>query len=163
MQLYQLLMPSPVGQLKLIAHEHALVAICWLDDSKTPYAGHEYHEDVSHHILLQAQSELEAYFNQQLETFLVPFSFWQGTLFQKRVWEKLNDIPFGETVSYAWMANAIGQPTAVRAVASAIGHNPLSIIVPCHRVIASNGTLGGFASGLENKKILLNLETNVQK
>jgi methylated-DNA-[protein]-cysteine S-methyltransferase len=91
----------------------------------------------------------------------VPLDF-QGTDFQKNVWNALLQIPFGETRSYAQIADAIGNPTAVRAVGAANGRNPISIIAPCHRVIGSNGALTGFAGGLDAKRLLLALESPQQ-
>jgi methylated-DNA-[protein]-cysteine S-methyltransferase len=81
-----------------------------------------------------------------------------GTVFQRRVWKELQNIPFGETISYGELARRIGQPSASRAVGLANGRNPISIIIPCHRVIGSNGTLTGYGGGLERKQILLELE-----
>jgi len=93
-----------------------------------------------------------------LKKFTVKLDFATGTDFQKKVWQALLTIPFGETRSYAQIAEQIGHPTAVRAVGAANGRNPISIIAPCHRVIGSNGKLTGFAGGLEAKALLLGLE-----
>lgn len=158
MQLYEKIISTPVGELRLIAHDTALVAVCWLDDIRTPYVGHTYLNHSSHPILQQAENELSAYFLSQSQHFKVPITWWIGTPFQKQVWAMLQQIPYADTVSYAWLAEAIGRPAAVRAVATAIGCNPLSIIVPCHRVIGKNGALRGFAGGLDNKQQLLTLE-----
>jgi methylated-DNA-[protein]-cysteine S-methyltransferase len=81
-----------------------------------------------------------------------------GTLFQKSAWEAMLTIPYGQTISYAEEARRAGHPTALRAIGNANGRNPLAIIVPCHRVIASNGTIGGYSSGLDRKRFLLRLE-----
>jgi methylated-DNA-[protein]-cysteine S-methyltransferase len=101
--------------------------------------------------------ELKEYFAGKRKEFDIPLLF-AGTDFQKKVWNELLKIPYGQTVSYMDIARRIKRPTAVRAVASAIGANPMSIIVPCHRVIASNNTLGGYAGGLKAKKQLLERE-----
>lgn len=156
--LFETKMSSPVGQLRLIAHHNALVAICWYDDHKTPYASKQYKFHDIHEILLQAQSELNQYFNQERESFDVPIQYLMGTDFQKQVWQALLQIPSGQTTSYGMLAASIARPKAVRAVASAIAHNPLSIVVPCHRVVGKNGDLRGFAGGLDHKKYLLDLE-----
>jgi methylated-DNA-[protein]-cysteine S-methyltransferase len=103
--------------------------------------------------------ELEEYFSQKRTMFDVPLLF-AGTDFQKRVWSKLIDIPYGTTLSYGEMSCSLGCPKAVRAVANANGANAISVIVPCHRVIGSNGQLGGYGGGLETKRALLNLESN---
>jgi methylated-DNA-[protein]-cysteine S-methyltransferase len=101
--------------------------------------------------------QLREYFAQSRTTFTVPISL-GGTSFQKRVWAELMNIPYGETRSYGQLADAIGNRSAVRAVGAANGRNPISIIVPCHRVIGSNGTLVGYGGGLERKRFLLELE-----
>ncbi|HEX3744041.1 MAG TPA: methylated-DNA--[protein]-cysteine S-methyltransferase [Bryobacteraceae bacterium] len=107
--------------------------------------------------MTQAVNELRAYFAGKLHTFSVPLDM-QGTEFQLSVWHRLCRIPYGETRSYAQIAEAVGRPTAVRAVGAANGSNPVAIIVPCHRVIGSNGKLTGYGGGLPMKKRLLELE-----
>ncbi|GAB5993112.1 methylated-DNA--[protein]-cysteine S-methyltransferase [Aeromonas enteropelogenes] len=102
-------------------------------------------------------AEFEAYFTDRLQRFTLPLAA-SGTAFQQAVWQALCDIPYGETRSYGDIARAIGKPNAMRAVGAANGRNPLSIIVPCHRVIGQNGSLIGYAGGLEIKKALLQLE-----
>lgn len=102
--------------------------------------------------------QLDEYFRQERTSFDLPLLF-VGTAFQKRVWDELLRIPYGTTVSYGKMAQGMGMPKAVRAVANANGANPISIIVPCHRVIGSNGTLTGYGGGLEAKRFLLELES----
>ncbi len=101
--------------------------------------------------------QLEEYFSGQRTAFSVPVAP-AGTPFQQRVWRELTGIPYGETRSYGQLAAAIGNPSAMRAVGAANGRNPISIIVPCHRVIGSNGTLVGYGGGLERKRFLLELE-----
>jgi O-6-methylguanine DNA methyltransferase len=110
-----------------------------------------------HSLLQEATRQLTRYFRGNLREFRLPLDL-RGTAFQKRVWKALLRIPYGETRSYADVAKAIGSPKAVRAVGGANGANPVAIIVPCHRVIASDGTLGGFGSGLDCKRKLLTLE-----
>ena len=104
--------------------------------------------------------ELDGYFKGKLQKFQTPCSFEFGTPFQKNVWNELAKIPYGKTRSYAEIAIAIGKPTAYRAAAQANGANPLIIIVPCHRVINSDGKLGGYGAGLNRKQWLLDLERN---
>lgn len=111
-------------------------------------------------LLSQLRSELASYFLGQRQVFTVPYAL-TGTDFQKKVWEALATIPFGETRSYADIACAIGRPSAVRAVATANASNCLSLIVPCHRVIRLGGALGGYAGGLERKQHLLDLESRL--
>jgi methylated-DNA-[protein]-cysteine S-methyltransferase len=101
--------------------------------------------------------QLEAYFAGERTSFELPLAA-KGTDFQRQVWRALSAIPYGETTTYAEIARTIGRPRAVRAVGAANGRNPLSIVVPCHRVIGRDGTLTGYAGGLENKRKLLDLE-----
>lgn len=108
-------------------------------------------------ILTSIEKELKAYFAKKLTRFATPLKL-HGTSFQERVWQELCEIPYGETRSYTAIADRIGHPRAYRAVGNANGCNTLAIIVPCHRVIAADGSLGGYASGLSRKQFLLNLE-----
>ena len=109
-------------------------------------------------ILEQTKKQLDEYFTGNRKTFDIPLHP-VGTDFQRKVWNALLDIPYGETRSYKEIAQSIGNPNCVRAVAGAIGANGISILIPCHRVIGSNRSLTGFAGGLEAKRILLELET----
>jgi len=104
-------------------------------------------------------AQLKAYASGQPVRFTVPLDLRAGTAFQQAVWRTLRKIPRGETRSYAWVARKIGKPKAARAVGAACGANPVPIIVPCHRVVASDGSLGGFGGGLPLKRRLLALET----
>lgn len=108
-------------------------------------------------LLRQARRELSEYFAGQRQSFTLPVLLF-GTSFQKQVWQALQQIPQGSTSTYAAIAQSIGKPRAVRAVGTAIGHNPVCIIVPCHRVLASDGSLGGYVAGLKRKSQLLTLE-----
>jgi methylated-DNA-[protein]-cysteine S-methyltransferase len=145
---------SPVGRLKLVASERGLAAILWENDNPRRVPLGEVVPDHGDPILLQTEHQLQEYFTGRRTTFSVPLDF-TGTEFQKRVWSALLTIPFGETRSYAQIAEQIGCPAAVRAVGAANGRNPISIIAPCHRVVGSNGKLTGFAGGLATKARLL--------
>lgn len=114
--------------------------------------------ETSSEVIDLTRLQLGEYFRQERTTFELPLLF-VGTAFQKRVWDELLRIPYGTTVSYGTMAQGMGMPKAVRAVANANGANPISIIAPCHRVIGSNGTLTGYGGGLEAKRFLLELES----
>lgn len=105
----------------------------------------------------EVTKQLEDYFNGDLDRFDIDLDL-EGTEFQLKVWQALSNVPYGQTRSYQWVANQIGRPSAVRAVANAIGKNPISIVVPCHRIIGSNGKLTGYAGGLKTKAWLLNHE-----
>ncbi|MFW1690176.1 methylated-DNA--[protein]-cysteine S-methyltransferase [Acinetobacter ursingii] len=159
MQLSYCYMASPVGQLKLVANEQALVAILWDNENPKRVRLAELIEDVSHPILLNTQQQLIEYFSGQRKVFDIPLDF-EGTDFQKQVWSALLTIPYGETRSYKQIAQQLGNEKAVRAVGAANGKNPISIIAPCHRVIGAGGALVGFAGGLDKKEILLSLELN---
>ena len=150
-------MASPVGQLKLVATETALVAVLWENENPNRVRLAELIENVQHPILLETQKQLNEYFAGQRQVFDLPLDF-EGTEFQQKVWQALLTIPFGETRSYKQIAEQIGNVKAVRAVGAANGKNPISIITPCHRVVGANGKLVGFAGGLENKDVLLQLE-----
>ena len=151
-------MKSPVGLLKLIASNNGLAAILWENDNPKRVRLSPLSEDKNHPILLEVERQLNDYLNGKLKQFSLELDF-VGTDFQKNVWTALLTIPFGETRSYGQIAKQIGNPKAVRAVGAANGKNPISIVVPCHRVIGSNGQLTGFAGGLEIKACLLKIET----
>jgi methylated-DNA-[protein]-cysteine S-methyltransferase len=150
--------PSPVGNLKLIATDRGLAAILWENDNPNRIRLTPLVENDAHPILLAAERELQEYFAGKRTSFSVPLDP-VGTIFQTKVWSALSEIPFGETRSYGDIARRIGSPAAVRAVGAANGKNPLSIIVPCHRVIGASGKLTGFAGGLDIKERLLALES----
>lgn len=154
-------MKSPVGLLKLVAGERGLTAILWENDDPKRVRLGTLVEDNNHSVLLKAERQLNDYFAGKLKRFSLKFDF-AGTEFQKEVWQALARIPFGETRSYGEIAREIGRPKAVRAVGAANGKNPISIIVPCHRVIGSNGKLTGFAGGLKTKAFLLKTESEKQ-
>lgn len=157
MTLWYTLIPSPVGELTLVASDKGLTAILWEGDSPDRVKLGTMAADADHPVLVEAAKQIGEYFAGTRKTFDVPLDF-QGTEFQKSVWAALLTIPFGETRSYAEIARQVGRPTAFRAVGAANGKNPISIIAPCHRVIGTNGTLTGFAGGLEAKALLLGIE-----
>jgi len=147
--------PAPIGRL-IVASDGAAVAGVWManaDPKDTSWADHRGHDAV----LAQARAELLAYFEGRLRNFEVPLAP-NGTEFQRRVWTALTKIPHGTTISYAELARRVGSSAAVRAVGAANGRNPIPIIVPCHRVIGSDGSLTGFGGGLDRKRWLLNHE-----
>lgn len=105
-----------------------------------------------------AATQLTEYFERARQTFTCETSFAEGTEFEKKVWETLREIPYGETRTYKWLAEKIGRPHSFRAVGNALGKNPIPIIFPCHRVIETDGSLGGYSAGTEIKRRLLELE-----
>lgn len=150
-------MASPVGTLTMIASEEGLAGILWAREREGRVRLDIAAEDVAHPILVETERQLAEYFAGTRTAFSLPLDM-AGTAFQRRVWDALLTIPFGETRSYADIARQIGSPDAVRAVGAANGRNPISIVTPCHRVIGSTGKLTGFAGGLETKAHLLALE-----
>ncbi len=160
MSLAYKMIDSPVGKLKLVASEEGLVAILWENDKPTRVRLEELVEDGGHAILLETERQLGEYFAGRRKTFSFTLDM-RGTSFQRNVWDALRAIPFGETRSYGQLAAQLGNAKAMRAVGAANGRTPISIIVPCHRVIGSSGKLTGFASGLETKARLLDLEAKV--
>ena len=148
---------SPVGELKLIATDKGLAAILWEDDPEGRVRLAPLVENKTHPVLLKTERELKEYFDGKRTTFSVELDA-VGTEFQRNVWRALSEIPFGETRSYLDIAKRVGNAKAVRAVGAANGKNPISIIVPCHRVIGASGKLVGFAGGLKTKQHLLTLE-----
>ena len=148
---------SPLGRLKLVASDKGLVAILWEKDNPRRVPLSNLVENDQHPVLVETQRQLEEYFAGKRKSFSIALDM-RGTRFQKEVWEALLAIPYGETRSYGQLAKQLGKPRATRAVGAANGRNPVSIIVPCHRVVGSSGKLTGFAGGLEAKAHLLSLE-----
>jgi methylated-DNA-[protein]-cysteine S-methyltransferase len=159
MSLYYKFVDTPVGKLKLVASEVGLVAVLWENDNPRRVSLTDLVEDDNQPILLEAERQLKEYFAAQRNAFSIPLDL-RGTIFQKEVWRALQTIPFGKTSSYGEIAKQLGKPAASRAVGAANGRNPISIVVPCHRVIGSGGKLTGFAGGLDAKAHLLRLENS---
>ena len=142
---------TPLGVLTLLEENHALIAVSF---GRQPVAALEQTP-----LLMQTEKQLKEYFKGQRNVFDLPLQM-KGTQFQQEVWQALHEIPYGETRTYSDIAVAIGRPKATRAVGMANHCNPLAIIVPCHRVIGKNGSLTGYAGGLEKKQALLALESS---
>lgn len=151
---------SSAGELVLVSNDEALTHIIW-KKGKQPIPESIKVENKVPKILQDSQQQLDEYFAGQRKTFDLPIEE-TGTAFQRSVWQALREIPYGKTISYKQLAININNPGAVRAVGSANGKNPISIITPCHRVIAANGSVGGYAGGLYSKEKLLDLEKNHQ-
>ncbi len=158
------LYPSPAGELILGSYGDQLCLCDWAKESRRKTIDHRLSKALKAEIreghskvIDKTIAELDAYFAGKSSSFDIPVLF-VGTDFQKCVWNALLDIPYGETISYGSLAQRLGHPKAVRAVANANGANAISIIVPCHRVIGSNHQLVGYGGGLEAKKILLDIE-----
>ena len=147
---------SPVGPLLLAGDDDALHILAFGVGSRPREIDAAWRR-AERGVLTTIRKELDQYFAGRLRTFTTPLAF-NGTAFQHAVWKELCKIPYGETISYLELANRIHNPKAVRAVGMANGANPIAIVVPCHRVIGSNGSLTGFGGGLPTKRALLELE-----
>lgn len=153
---------TPVGKLFLTASDAALTELLFenhrAEVDGVPQASETLFEDGTPHTILdQAEQQLSEYFAGERKTFTVPVAP-QGTGFQHAVWAELQKIPFGETISYIELARRMGDEKKTRAVGLANGKNPISIIIPCHRVIGANGHLIGYGGGIENKRWLIDFE-----
>jgi methylated-DNA-[protein]-cysteine S-methyltransferase len=150
-------MKSPVGALRLVASHDGLAAVLWENDKPGRVRLNLAGEDERNPVLVETERQLNEYFAGRRKKFSLKLDF-AGTEFQRKVWQALLEIPFGQTRSYGEIAKRIGSPAAMRAVGAANGRNPISIVAPCHRVIGATGKLTGFAGGLDAKAHLLALE-----
>jgi methylated-DNA-[protein]-cysteine S-methyltransferase len=154
MMLYTMI-DSPIGELLLLGDEQTLHGLYMQGGRKPMRVAPDWQRSATPFALATAQ--LHEYFDGQRVAFDLPLQM-RGTPFERRVWSALQDIPYGETESYGELAQRIGQPSAPRAVGLANGRNPISVIVPCHRVIGADGSLTGYGGGVERKRALLELE-----
>ena len=145
---------SPIGFIEITANEKEIISIYFVDS-----ANKNLNKNSS--IIELCLNDLDEYFKGKITRFSFPFNF-SGTDFQNKVWNELLNIPYGETISYAELSGRIKNPLAIRAVGTANGRNPISIVVPCHRVIGSNNNLIGYGGGLWRKKWLLDHEKSVK-
>lgn len=159
MELNVLRMPTPIGEITIYANDTAVTGLYMeaYHHQKSVDARFKSAREKHTPMLLVAEKEIKAYFAGKLKAFTVPVEI-TGTAFQKAVWQSLREIGYGELWTYADVAKHIGNPRACRAAGGAIGSNPVSIIIPCHRVIGSNATLTGFGGGLPAKQRLLEIE-----
>lgn len=151
---------TPLGRLQLAAHDSALVGV-WFPDQRhapDPVLSAHWTPAPTHPVLREAARQLVDYFAGRRQTFDLPLELSLGTAFQGAVWRALCAIAPGRTLSYGALAQQLQAPAAVRAVGAAVGRNPLSIVVPCHRVLGAGGALTGYAGGLPRKQALLSLE-----
>ena len=152
-ELQTLIFLTPIGKLKITATAKAIKSVDFIGDNDAQ----EEQLNSAHTLLQECKKQLNEYFKGERKTFSLPLDP-DGTDFQKKVWLALQEIPFGKTVSYGELANKMGDKNLMRAVGGANGRNPIAIIIPCHRVIGTGGTLTGYAGGLWRKKWLLDLE-----
>jgi len=151
---------APIGEIWFAFTEEGFLASSLTDKASflDMLARRGFRAEVAEELPWRLKEELDAYFSGRPTDLSVPIWFAWGTVFQKEVWEAVKKIPYGQTRSYAWIAQQVGRPKAVRAVGNAVKANPLFLLIPCHRVVRSDGSLGGFYHGLEVKKWLLRLE-----
>ena len=155
--------PTPLGKLTLAASPNGLAG-AWFEDQQhcppelTGAVNTTWPSAPAHPVLREAARQIDAYFSGELNVFDLPLDLSDGTDFQRAVWQALLTLPRGHTCTYGELSARIGRPSAVRATGGAIGRNPISIIVPCHRVIGQGGALTGYAGGLARKRALLQLE-----
>ena len=148
---------TPLGPMTLAAHNDVLIGV-WFDGQRHQPDPLQWPTANDHPVLRATAEQLQQYFAQERSHFDLPLGLGYGTAFQQRVWQALRTIAPGHTLVYGQLSQYLGQPTAVRAVAAAIGRNPISIVVPCHRVLGAKGALTGYAGGLKRKAALLMLE-----
>ena len=148
---------TPLGPMLLAATPRGLAG-AWFDGQRHWPDASGWREEPAHAVLREAATQLCAYFAGRRETFDVPLDPLGGTAFQRSVWDALPAIPRGKTATYSGLAARLGHAQAARAIGAAVGRNPLSVIVPCHRVVGSDGSLTGYAGGLDRKTALLRLE-----
>lgn len=148
---------TPLGEMTLAASAKGLRG-AWFEEQRHFPRLPERAMTPEHPVMREAATQLRDYLAGARRSFDLPLDLSRGTPFQRRVWEALMAVPFGTTISYRALADAVGRSSAVRAVGAAVGRNPLSVIVPCHRVLGSDGSLTGYAGGLDRKRALLALE-----
>ena len=150
--------PAGVGTLTILADDEAIVGLRFATHRHEPWPiDATWTRDNEHPTLIEARDQLAAYFSGETTAFDLPLAP-AGTAFQRRVWAELARIPFGQTISYGELARRVGDPRASRAVGMANGRNPIALLIPCHRVIGTNGTLTGFGGGVDVKRALLGHE-----
>ena len=148
---------SPQGRMLLVADDKALTAVCFVGQKYAPRVAADWKRDGAHALLRQAKRELAEYFAGKRTRFSIKLAP-HGTPFQRSVWKAIAGVGFGKTIAYAELARRAGRPGSARAAGAATGRNPIGVIVPCHRIVGSNGSLTGYAGGLAKKRALLALE-----
>lgn len=148
---------SPYGRMLLTADEKAITSVSFVGQKYAPRVQRDWQRDARHAPIRQAKRELAEYFGGRRKRFSVKLAP-QGTPFQRAVWKAIAQVGFGRTIAYAELARRAGRPGSARAAGAATGRNPIGIIVPCHRIVGSNGALTGYAGGLAKKRALLVLE-----
>jgi methylated-DNA-[protein]-cysteine S-methyltransferase len=150
------------GNILLISDGNVLTGLYFENQKHMPPIDSCWQQNVTLTLFSRVETQLAEYFQGRRQTFEIPYSLKTGTGFQQKVWGALSEIPCGNVLSYRQLAEHIGAPKSIRAVASATGRNPISLIIPCHRIIGSDGSLVGYAGGLERKQALLEIEKNAR-
>lgn len=151
---------SPLGPIVLVSDGAALTGFYFVGQKYAPQTTDRWRRHPELKLFHDVQTQIKTYLSGRLKAFDVPIRF-EGTPFQRRVWQAIAAIPFGATLSYSALAESIGAPSSMRAVGAATGRNPISLIVPCHRVVGRNGALTGYAGGLDRKQALLDFEASL--
>lgn len=159
---YDIVKTTELGDLLLVASDGKLTGIYFNDRKHAPKPKSDWQLDPKDPVLKQAVTELREYLAGRRKSFSTPLCS-TGTDFQSEVWRQIAQIPYGETITYAELARRVGKPAAVRAAGTATGRNPLSVVVPCHRVVGKSGRLTGYAGGLNRKQRLLVMESGLVK
>ena len=157
MRFYSVLNLPLVGELLLVGGQRKLTGVYFADRRHAPAIERDWQDEPGHPILRQAAEEIGEYLAGERAAFSLPLAY-EGNPLQQAVWQQIEHIPCGQTISYSELARRVHAEDAVRAVAAATGQNPLSIVIPCHRIVAKDGTLCGYAGGLDRKERLLRLE-----
>jgi len=152
---------SPHGKMLLVADDKGLTGVYFDGQKYLPAVDADWQRSAGHPTLAQAKRELAEYFGGERKRFETPLAP-EGTAFQKAVWKAISSVSFGETITYGELARRAGSPGSVRAAGAATGRNSIGIIVPCHRIVGSDGSLTGYAGGLDRKRALLALESGVR-
>ncbi len=161
MTTYYTRIESPIESLLLSSDGESLTSLSMVTQRHGPFFSETWIRDDNAKPFVEARKQLKAYFAGELTEFDLPLNM-RGTEFQRQVWQELQNIPFGVTISYGELAERVGNPNSSRAVGAANGRNPISIVVPCHRVIGSNGKLTGYGGGVERKEWLLAHESKLR-
>jgi methylated-DNA-[protein]-cysteine S-methyltransferase len=151
---------SPCGEMLIVAEERGLSGVYFEGQKYYPAIDPQWSRDDHHALIVQTRRELAEYFAGKRERFEVALAA-EGTAFQRAIWDAIARVGFGDTISYGQLAESAGYPGKARAAGAATGRNPLTIMVPCHRIVGSSGALTGYAGGLERKRALLALESGI--
>jgi methylated-DNA-[protein]-cysteine S-methyltransferase len=152
---------SPMGKMLIVAKDHGLSGVYFIDQKYYREIESDWRQDRKHDVIQNTGRQLAEYFASRRTVFELPLAP-DGTPFQSRVWSAIASVKFGETVTYSELARRAGHPDAVRAAGTATGRNPITIIVPCHRIIGSDGSISGYAGGLHRKRALQELESGAR-